>query len=248
MSRAASPSALDIIQNARARELVDEDGDPLELKLEPGLSDDELAAFEAKLPCAVPPAIAELLRFCRGFSGPLELIDLTGEILDVELGEAFPHGLPIATDGFGNFWVVDLGPDSTDWAPVYFWCHDAPVVLFQSPTLAHFFTEMFKLTAPPFESLVDDVHEDRLFDVWRKNPGVLSHEQCLASGDEALAAFARELGETFLVVDMRDAEIGFGFSWGRFGPRTVIRRAGTEPIFAYEVRKGFFAKLFGPKR
>jgi hypothetical protein len=26
---------------------------------------------------------------------------------------------------------------------------------------------------PPHESLVDDVHEDRLYHVWRMNPGVL---------------------------------------------------------------------------
>ncbi len=48
-----------------------------------------------------------------------------------------------------------------------------------------------------------------------------------------LAAFAAGLDESFLFVDLRSPEIGMGFSWGRFGPRTVIRRHGHERLFAY---------------
>ena len=233
------------IQDAQSRELVSEDGDVVELELRPGLSAQDLARFESKLPCAVPPSVRELLQFCSGFSGPIELVDFTGATLSFELEAIFPAGLPIATDGCGNFWVVDLSPSSSEWAPIYFACHDAPVILFQSPSLEHFLKELFKLSEPPFASLVDDVHEDRLFDVWRANPGVKSYAECIGSGDDDLKTFAEELGPKFRVVDMRKSEIGFGFSWERYGPNTVVRRYGMKPIFAYEQRRRFLSRLFG---
>jgi hypothetical protein len=107
--------------------------------------------------------------------------------------------------------------------------------------------ETFRMQVPPHASLVDDVHEDRLFDVWRTNPGTLDHAAALA-GDEQLRAFAEELGDRFTFVDLRSPEIGMGFSWGRHGPRTDVRRHGFERIFACappERTPGFLGRLFG---
>jgi hypothetical protein len=38
-----------------------------------------------------------------------------------------------------------------------------------------------------------------------------------------------------------------GFSWGRYGPRTDVRRFGALPVFACSKpeKTGLFAKLFG---
>ena len=122
-------------------------------------------------------------------------------------------------------------------------CHYPPVLLYQSKTIDEFLVELFKLGSPPHRSLVDDVHEDRLFNVWRNNPGVLSHAECLDSGDNELGAFVPEWGDTFQYIDMREPSVGCGFSWGRYGPRTVIKRHGTLPIFAYEKKRGLFSRL-----
>lgn len=89
------------------------------------------------------------------------------------------------------------------------------------------------MNVPPHASLVDDVHEDRLFNVWGKNPGVLDRATALASGDETLRSFAAALDEPFSFVDLRAAPVGMGFSWGRHGPRTQVRRHGHELLFAY---------------
>src|SRR5215218_6943458 len=91
------------------------------------------------------------------------------------------------------FWVVDLHPDTTRWGPIYFACHDAPVIHYQADSLEQFLIELFRMFEPPQRSLIHDVHEDRLACVWRTNPGVLSYEQCLRSEDQVLSAFAREL-------------------------------------------------------
>jgi hypothetical protein len=94
---------------------------------------------------------------------------------------------------------------------VFFACHDPPVVLYQSPDIGRFLHETFRMNVPPHASLVDDVHEDRLFNVWRENPGTLDHTAALA-GDENLRGFAAELDDRFHFVDLRSPEIGMGFS------------------------------------
>jgi len=94
---------------------------------------------------------------------------------------------------------------------------------------------------------VIDVQDDRLFDVWRRNPGVIDHATASSSLDPSLRAFAATLREEFQIVDLRRVDPGMGFSWGRYGPRTEVRRYGYERIFAYArpPRTGLLAKLFG---
>jgi cell wall assembly regulator SMI1 len=236
---------LEAILEAQKRKLTTEDGDPAPLELAAPISNADLAVFESELPCRLPAEVRELLSHCRGFTGgATDFVDFTGKDCSWEYTAAFPYGLPFAADGYGNFWVVDLLPTSETRGPIYFACHDAPVILYQSPSLGDFLVELFKMSEPPYKSAVDDVHEDRLFDVWRKNPGVMSYEHCMGSSDPELKAFASELGPSFQVIDMRKPEVGFGFSWGRYGAKTIVRRHGNLPIFAYQTRTGFFDRIF----
>ena len=240
-------SAVDEIRGAQAARLVDEDGREVALEFVPGLSAGDLERLEAEVGAPLPAELRDVLELTAGIVGALETIDFTGRDLDVEVSDMLPSGLPIAHDGFGNFWVLDLTPDATGPAPVFFACHDPPVLLYQSPDLGHFLHEVFRLYEPPHASLVDDVHDDRLFRVWRENPGALDHTAALAA-DERLRAFAAELDERWTFVDLRSPEVGMGFSWGRFGPRTEVRRHGYDPLFAYarpERKPGLLSRLFG---
>jgi hypothetical protein len=82
--------------------------------------------------------------------------------------------------------------------------------------------------------------------VWRDDPGVLDRRSALA-GDEDLHAFAEALDDRFVFVDLRSPEPGMGFSWGRYGPRTEIRRHGYVRLFAYarpERKPGLLSRLF----
>ena len=239
---------LEIIRRAQTGTLVDEDGNVVTLELFSGLSNTELQDFANRLPCRIPPEIAELLGACSGFYGTVEQVDFSGRDLMFEFEAAFPYGLPIAADGYGNFWVVDLLPATINWGPIYFACHDAPVILYQADSLDQFLRELFRMFEPPHQSLIDDVHEDRLAHVWQTNPGVLSHEQCLRSEDPILSAFARKLDESFQIIDLRLAKPGDGFSWGRYGPKTQIQRFGTHAVFAYKKPKGIISRLLGRTR
>jgi hypothetical protein len=238
---------VEAIRRAQAAKLVDEDGDEVALELAPGLSPAEIEGLGVELAVPLPRELRELLAYTAGIEGTaLDAVDFTGRSLSYEDKEVFPAGLPIAGDGFGNFWVLDLTPAEAVTALVFFACHDPPVIVVQSPDLGEFLDQIFQKFVPPHESLVDDVREEGAFRVWHENPGTLNHAAALA-GDHDLRAFADELGERFEFVDLRSPEIGTGFSWGRYGPRTEVRRHGYERLFAYakpERKPGLLRRLF----
>ncbi len=239
---------VEVIRRAQAANLVDEDGDEVVLELAPPLTEAEIEQLQAEVGAPLPRELRTVLEHTAAIDGSaLDTIDFTGESLAFEARELFPFGLPIAHDGFGNFWVLDVTPDEAETASVFYACHDPPVVLYQSGDIGHFLEETFRMQMPPHESLVDDVHEDRLFNVWRENPGTLNHSAAVA-GDEQLRSFAAELDERFVFVDLRSPEIGMGFSWGRYGPQTELRRYGDERLFAYappEKEPGLLRRMFG---
>src|SRR5262245_30647540 len=151
-------TAVEHITNAQQAKLVDEDGEPARLELSPALGADEIDSLEKEAGQPLPEELRSLLSFCSGIDGCLDGIDFTGRGMAFEHREVFPNGIPIARDGFGNFWVIDLTPQTTKAAPVFFACHDAPVILYQSSDIASFLSEVFRMSTPPHKSLVDDVH------------------------------------------------------------------------------------------
>jgi len=237
----------EVIRRAQATRLVGEDGDEVELELAPALAPADIERLEDEVGVPLSRELRALLGCTAGIDGgPLQTIDFTGRSLSLGAPETFPSGHPIAGDGFGNFWVLDLTPDGAETAPVFFVCHDPPVILYQSPDIGEFLHEAFRMLVPPHASAVDDVHEDRLFNVWADNPGTLDHSAALA-GDARLCAFAAELDDRFTFVDLRSSPVGMGFSWGRYGPRTDVRRHGHERLFAYaapEKRPGLLRRVF----
>jgi hypothetical protein len=239
-------TAIEHIKAAQSAKLVDEQGQPVALELAPPATADEIESLQRRLRQPLPEELRILLGFCSGIKGCLDAIDFTGAYMLFEAEEIFPSGLPIAADGCGNFWVLDLIPQTTQVAPVFYACHDAPVILYQSADVASFLSELFRMYTPPHKSLVRDVLRDTLFNVWRKNPGVIDQPAASASPDAALCAFASGLAAQFQIIDLRCVDPGMGFSWGRYGPRTEVRRYGYERIFAYAKppSTGFFSKLF----
>jgi len=238
--------AIEHIKAAQQAKLVDEDGNAISIELSPPLKPEEVDSLQERTGQPLPQELRMLLTFCSGIEGCLDGIDFTGASMAFEQREVFPNGLPIARDGFGNFWVLDLTPQTATVAPVFFACHDAPVILYQSANVSSFLAEVFRMNTPPYKSLVDNVHEDRLFEVWRRNPGVIDQATASTSSDPVMRSFALELPQHFQIVDLRKVDPGMGFSWGRYGPRTEVRRYGHERVFAYakSPSTGFFAKLF----
>lgn len=210
------------------------------------MTEEEIDAAERTLGQRYPAELRTFLGRTRGFDGNalLEEIDFAGLLDGQALEELFPRAATIANDGYGNFWAVDLLRENGSWGPIWFLCHDAPVALLQCHGLAPFLDELVRMYTPPHASPIDDVHEDRLFRVWREHPGTITSADASASDDPLLASFAADLGPGWTLVDLRDAEQGMGIAWGRYGPRTELRRHGDHQLFAYRKpeRRGLFRR------
>jgi hypothetical protein len=146
--------------------------------------------------------------------------------------EIFPHAVTLAADGFGNFWVVDLTSESRAWAPIFYACHDPPVIVFQTDSLLDFVKEAIRFGNKPWKSEIDDVHEGLSTRIWRENPNVLSFDDCVHSGDPDLHTFAESLDQTWEFIDLRNPILGEGFAWGRYGAKTANRRFREKRVFA----------------
>jgi hypothetical protein len=235
------PSPIETLKGAEGTIFKDRDGSQQPLLLLPHLTDEEFRRLEASVPCPIPDEARELFRYARGFrvpnliGGPHKLlteIDLSGLEAEFGLEQVFPHARSIAGDGCGNFWVIDLTSDSQSWGPVFYACHDAPVIVYQTDSLAHFIEEALRGGNSPWESEIADVNAALTSRIWRENPGVLSFEQCADSSDADLKEFAGSLDLTYEFVDLRAPKLGDGFSWGRYGSRSVVKRFGEKRIFA----------------
>lgn len=243
--------ALDIVKQAEKMQFVDRKGVATKLKLEPAVTRKQIAEIEQSLPCPMSNEIRELLEYCSGFS-----FEFGGGIVEGALGfaeepsnyldDVLPRAIPLIYDGFGNQWLIDLDTESSRYGPVYYGCHDPPVLVLQSNTFAEFLDELFKLGNEPWTSKISEVHENLVHHVWRNNPGVLSYDDCIAGSDSELKEFASTLDSTYLFKDLRTAEFGDGFSWGRFGARADVQRFGFKRIFAVQKKElTWLQKIFG---
>lgn len=236
------------LRQLAGRCLTDEDGHEVTLELLPPATEEELRQLEAVLPAPLPEDIRAALQVAKGLAnGPLEsfsLVDLAGFGLE----ELFPHAYSVAHDGFGNYWVLDLLPAATTWGPVFYACHDPPVVAYQAATVDEFLEAIVALWERGPRSPVDLVHEDIVRRIWREDPDLMTPAEATATGDIELATFAASLPSSARIADLRNPRLGKGFAWGRHGPRTTLRRAGAERIWAIlppERGAGFLARLFG---
>jgi len=238
----------DALREIDGRRLVDADGEETIVKLQPPATDEQLRRLQAGLPCPLPDEIRDALRVTTGLAdGPLEsfsLLDLEGFGLE----EAFPHAYSIAHDGYGNYWILDLLPDTTDWGPVYFACHDPPVIAYQSPSVDAFLRDVVAMAPDDPKSRIDHVHEKVVNQLWADTSSLITQPAAAASSDATLRDFAASLGPDALISDMRNPVAGSGFPWGKFGPRTEIQRWGTYRLWSITrppSKSGLLSRLFG---
>jgi len=228
--------------------VVDADGAVEVLELLPPATDAQIRALEASLPGPLPDDIRAALAVTTGLAnGPLESFS----ILDLEgfgLEEVFPHAYSIAHDGYGNYWVLDVLPDATDWGPVFYACHDPAVIAYQSPSIEAFLRDAVAMPPDDPKSPIDHVHEKVVNRLWSDGSTLITQPVAAASADAILHEFASSLTPAALIADLRHPTVGSGFAWGKFGPRTVIQRFGVHRLWAITrppPKPGLLARLFG---
>src|SRR5262245_58508211 len=125
-------STKDVLFRAAGRKLIDVDGEGEVVSLQPPASPARLAEIERELGFALPRELALLLRESAGLDMEMQ------ESLDLASIEPCPWGAPLGQvmnlvgDGAGNWWVIELRPGLEVLGPVWFVCHDAPVLVYQS--------------------------------------------------------------------------------------------------------------------
>jgi Holliday junction resolvase len=101
---------VEFLKQTQGTVYVDETRRQKTLRLLPPLTERELSAFEASLPCALPEEMRGLLRFASGFAGTACRLGHRFEIEEIRFAdidglgfeEVFPHGKELAVDGCGN--------------------------------------------------------------------------------------------------------------------------------------------------
>jgi hypothetical protein len=208
MTRAAEP-----LRSLDGRDWVDEDGGAQLVELQPPLTAPEIDALAGRWGVPVPPDAREVLRVARGIAvSPLDWVDFSGMIMAGAVAdEIFPHALPIAHDGYGNYWVVDLRPGSEVFGPVFFVCHDPSVVVYQCADVAGFLEGLVQMTEPPHKGPLDFVHEQASMAVWAGKEVGVQRAVALESPDEVLRTFAESLPPDASIADLRGLGTGDGF-------------------------------------
>ena len=230
--------------------LVDEDGNEETLELLPPASQAEIAAAQSAIGCSIPTELREALHVSAGFeNGPLEsfgFLDHGGFGMD----DVFPHAYPVGHDGFGNYWVLDIVEGRDECGPVFFACHDPPVIAFQSASVSVFVREVVALGQPGPRSPIDIVHEDVTSAIWASKSGLINRETAQASHDAILSDFASGFPAEAVFADLRSPGIGDGFAWGQFGPKSEWKRAGANRLWAAVPprRRGLLSRLRGINR
>ena len=238
----------DTLKEIAGKRLVDTDGDVTVLELLPAATDAQIRALEVALPAPLPDEIRAALAVSTGLAnGPLEsfsLLDLEGFGLE----EAFPNAYSIAHDGFGNYWILDLLPDTTDWGPVFFACHDPAAIAYQAPSIDAFLRDVVAQAPDDARSPINRVREEVVHVLWRDESSLIAQPVAASSSDAVLREFAASLAPDALIADLRQPTVGSGFAWGKFGPRTVIQRFGPHRIWALTkppAKPGLMSRLFG---
>lgn len=223
--------AAELLRSLDGREWTDEDGEQMRLELLPPLSDTEIDALAGKWGTPVPREARKVLRVARGIeASPLDVVEFSGEMDGSVLDDVFPHPLPIAHDGYGNYWIVDLRPGLEVFGPVFFVCHDPPVVVYQCADVAGFLEALIEMTKPPHKGPLDFVHEEASSEIWGGREAAVPQAVALASDDEVLRAFAETLPPDASIADMRAPRTGDGFRAPR---RREFIRHPTERLFAW---------------
>ena len=98
--------------------------------------------------------------------------------------------------------MLDLLSTTSSWQPVFYACHDPPVIAYQAATIEDFLRDTVAMWQVDRRSAVDIVHEDVVMQIWRTNPHLQTAARLLESTDAVAQAFAMSLPPQALVIDL----------------------------------------------
>jgi hypothetical protein len=150
----------------------------------------------------------------------------------------FEDWLEIAADGFGNHWVLVIRPGAAARGPVWFACHDPPVVLHIADDLSGFlrhFLDAHRGGGAPNPYAC--THRDAMR-VWEEKRAWPTAAELREAGDPLVAELIGGLPERAEVIDLRGG--GRGFVWERYDTYSAARRKVHALLFGLLPERGKF--------
>lgn len=220
----------------------DEDGEDRGTRALSPLSEAEIEAVAQRCGGALAPELRMLLAYSAGLEGgPMELVEFAGSEERLYFPPLEDRTYQIAPDGFGNAWCHWATWINDRLGPVLYYQHEGPMLLYQCDDMATFVHEYLRFMRPPYESLIDDLHEFRLRPVRSLNDGLMSRESILAAAPD-LADFVAGVEGDAQFRDLRGAKPGDGIDFAGYD---VIAVHPVFPAFAVRRRKRWRERLAG---
>lgn len=231
------------------KEYIGEDGEPHRVKVEPGMTENDIEDLAQTFPAMrIPDDIIELMKYTSGFKFDFFEPFSFNTIEWFGLENIFPASVQVVGDGSGNCWIIDIKQNG-DWGEVFFVCHDPAVIVKQADNLTELLQQMQELGEKGERSVFHRIYEDDRYKVWEEpGGGLIGVEDAKKSGDTVLRAIALELPEDTKIADLRNKINGTGFYWGMKGydfEHSI--RCGDELIWAFKRKdnKSIWSRLFG---
>jgi cell wall assembly regulator SMI1 len=210
--------------------------------LKPGVSREEIAEFQKRLPGPLPDDIRELLVYSAGFDlASVGSVNFT-RATDSQFTKALPFAVTLLGDGSGNFWVVDVNGKNGAWGAVFFVSHDPPVLVVQAQELRTFLSQILDPSHSDPKNGLNHVRKVSAMRIWKDDPWLISVRDARNVQDPVVSNFAEQLPENFRLADLRPKEVGSGFSWGLAGPNAEVRRDRADLLFGVEQKAPSFLK------
>lgn len=237
---------LEIIYKLKESTFMDEDGEEYHLDFQEGLSDEEINSIIDQFPDNhISEELVEILKETKGWDGgygpEMVYFDSIGVF---ELTDLSPFSISLGTDGFGNYWVLDI-KENGELGKVFFVCHDPAVLVINSQSLNEHLNHLLEYYENPTKSNLISMDTDLVFDIWKQEYNMKSKTEFKNLNPQYTEFVDKIDGDEWTIADLRNGNNNDGFPWGKLGSNQYTTRHPTELIWIIKNRKkGFLSKLF----
>lgn len=209
------------------------------------MAEEQIRQLSEKFPHnSIPKELDEILKVTKGWDGfgpemvYFDSIDVFG------FTDLFPNSISLGTDGFGNYWVLDISPEG-DLGKVFFVCHDPAVIVVNSQNLNEHLKHLLDFYKSPTESKLISIDNELTYNIWQNENNLISKTDFIKQNSELELFVNKFEREEWTIADLRESKNRDGFPWGKQGSNQILERHPTELIWVMKNKKrGFFSKLF----
>lgn len=164
---------LEIIEELKQSTFIDEEGEEYKLEFQDGLTEEQIEGLKHQFPNKkVPKEIVQILKVTKGWDGygpEMVYFDSIGVFGFTELSQ---NSISLGTDGFGNYWILDIAQNG-ELGKVFFACHDPAVLVINSQNLNEHLKTLLAFYKNPTDSPLISMDSDVPFNIWKQENNLI---------------------------------------------------------------------------